>query len=552
MKTGKNIKGEIEAQKKIVSRLKGEIFGVDKTSSSRYIRDFQSEYASYRRIVPAEKVISSAMKSDIVYFGDYHPLSASQQWALWLMKEMTERGAGVVLALEMLYEYQQESLDRWMKGTYTEEEFLGVISYESEWGFDWENYRKFFESARDPFVPIFGIDYEPRDQLRFIRQRDRMIAQKIASIRSFFPGHAILVVIGESHLASSHLPLEVRRICGDEIRDTIIVQNMDAIFWKLMRRDGARPHSVMVDSDRYCVFTASPVMKYQSYRDMIQLWSDQSFSETALESLTEMVDDIFLFLRGGAEDLQVTVRRGFKEPVGDVFPEICSGKTYASFATVLRSRQISDDGLLALKEELRRAGMNYFPSMNLFMVMKFNQACAAREAARFVVYAMRDEIGRKNRVVRSEEDRFFAYVFEEALAWVGAKMVDPLIDPQVKGDILDCIDGRGRVTGPVGSFSMGETRDAAALLKYFLKRKRSGAGKLRATSKLRKLYSLGIRKRLLVIRALGRTLGNEIYRGFHGGTVSREDLISIFAERFCGPVPGSAVYIEWARRVSED
>ena len=104
---------EIAEQRLVIQRLKREIFGVDKTSRSSYIRDFLSEFSSYEAVCTTEEVLDRASKSDIVFFGDYHPLEESQEWLLRLMTEMVARGRKVVLAIEMLYVQQQEQLDRW-------------------------------------------------------------------------------------------------------------------------------------------------------------------------------------------------------------------------------------------------------------------------------------------------------------------------------------------------------------------------------------------------------------------------------------------------------
>lgn len=549
MTAKKNIKREIEAQKEVVSRLKKEVFGADKTNSSKYIRQFHSEFERYREICPVSRLIETALESDIVFFGDYHPLRASQDWALLLMRELTARGAKLVLALEMLYEFQQESLDRWMKGRYSEEEFLKVIDYESEWGFEWASYRRFFESARDPFVPIFGIDYEPRDQLKYIRRRDEMMARKIASIRNFFPDHIILVIVGESHLASNHLPSRVRKTCGETVRGTTIVQNIDQLYWKLLLSGREEAGSVIIDRDRFCIFTASPMIKYQAYRDMIELWSQHSISESVLSSMEEIVDNIFMILMGGEKPLDVTVNGDWKEPLESVFPEVQRRRTYKSFFTMLRAQKVSDEGLLVLKENLRRSGIYYMPAINGFLLLRFDQALAAREAARFIVYAMRDEVGQANSIRRSEEDRFYAFIFEEALTWVGAKLVNPLVDPADTGDLSGRIGRGGRVTSPVEGYTLQETRETARFLKYHLKREREGKGSMRRTALLDEIYRLEIRKRLLIIRTLGKMLGFVLFEGFHQGLLSREELKSLFAQRFDIPGSGKRLYVEWIGRL---
>ena len=123
---------EIATQRRIVSNLKAEIFGIDKTFKSKYIRDFYNEFRDYKRLCTTEEVIDRASRADIVYFGDYHPLKESQDFVLRLMEELSKRGRRVVLAMELLYEHQQPILDRWMKGVISEEEFLRQIHFLQE------------------------------------------------------------------------------------------------------------------------------------------------------------------------------------------------------------------------------------------------------------------------------------------------------------------------------------------------------------------------------------------------------------------------------------
>jgi hypothetical protein len=541
----RQIEKEIAAQRSVISALKREIFGIDKTWRSSYIREFHSELAGYARICPKEEVLDRAAASDIVYFGDYHPLEASQTLALDILAELKARGTKVVLALEMLYEYQQETLDRYMKKAVSEEEFLEAISYRSEWGFSWESYSRFFAAAKDPFVPIFGIDYEPRDQLRFIRGRDRMIAGKIATIRSFFPGHTILVVIGESHIASGHLPEDVREVTGARLKETTIVQNADEIYWKLLRRGRQDAEAVRVGAGRYCVFTASPMIKYQSYRRMIDLWTEGEDCDIQTPSMAEMADNILNFIAGGKRRVEVTVGDGWREPVESAMPEIHCGSTYRSIASRLRVMGMSQRGVLAAEENLRRSGMCYIPAVNSLQVQRFDISCSAREAARFILYAMRDEIGPGRRIRRTMEDRFYAFVFEEALCLLGARLVNPVIPCGGPGRLFEVMRKDGSVTEPLQGMTPTQTREIAVMLRQHIAWENAGVD--RPSDRIRRIYRLGIRKRLWIIRALGRTLGDAVYSGFHEGRVSLEQIRGLFRERFDDAGSGARLYLEWVR-----
>jgi hypothetical protein len=544
---GQSIELEIRAQRAVIKGLKREIFGLDKSSRSSYIREFQSEISRYRKACSKEAVIERAAGSDIVYFGDYHPLDASQDLALELLAALKERGRKVVLALEMLYENQQETLDRWMKGVLSEEEFLDTISYASEWGFNWDSYKRFFDAARDPFVPVFGIDCEPRDQLRFIRRRDGMIARKIASIRSFFPGHTILVVIGESHVASGHLPNEVRKFAESPLEETTIVQNADEIYWNLLRKGRHDTEAVVIGAGRYCVFTASPMIKYQSYRRVIDLWTEGAECDIHTPSMGEMFENILNFLAGGRGNLSVTVAEDWREPVESVVPEIHCGTTYKSISSYLRSLGMTQKGVLAAAENLRRTGMSYIPAVNRLVIQRFDLVCAAREAARFVLYAMRDEIGPHRKIRRTMEDRFYAFVFEEALCKLGARIVNPVNICGGSGELFGVMNEDGSIDRPLPGMTPAETREAAALLRYHISRERSD-GKF-STAKMKRIHRLGIRKRLWIVKALGWTMGDALYSGFHDGRVSLEQLQSLYRERFDREGEAASIYLEWVERL---
>ncbi|UCF04692.1 MAG: ChaN family lipoprotein [bacterium] len=545
----KIIEDEIRAQQIIIAQLKREVFGIDKTVKSRYIKDFYSEFTRFRRVCTIEQIIDEAAGRDILYFGDYHPLDASQEFVLRLMSGLAERGRKVVLALEMLYIQQQEFLDLWMKGRIDEEEFLEAIDYRSEWGFRWESYRRIFEHAKDPFVPIFGIDTEHRDHLRLIRKRDRIMAKRIRNIRRFFPDSLVLVVIGESHLASNHLPFEVRKVCQDRYRDIIVVQNIDDLYWKLLRKGRETVEAVEIDRNRYCVFTASPILKYQSYRQIIDYWfGGEDVSET-IQMLREMVSNILFILLGEEGELSITMRDGWKVGLEEAFPEVLVRKTYNAFSSYLRLRQVRPSDILMAIVHLRKCGIRYMHGINAFLVLKFDPICAAQETVRFVVHALRDDVVMQRRMKRTKSDLFYMAVFEEALVCFGSKIINYARDCLKTDPLLVTIDARGVVRSKVSGFSLAETRSMVRLLKYHFTLDRRKRKRVRTTRTLERIYRMGVTKRSYIIDTLGFTLGEAIYTAFHDGIVTHEKIGSLFRERFEEPGKARLLYHEWVDMV---
>jgi hypothetical protein len=539
---------DIEAQQRIIRELKREIFGIDKTSKSSYIKDFESQFDRYRKVVPVYSVLRKAASSDIVYFGDYHPLDESQEWVLKLMRFFADAGRRVVLALELLYVHQQEFLDRWMKGSISEAEFLEAIDYRSEWGFSWESFRRIFELAKDPFIPIFGIDSEPRDNLTFIRMRDRMIARRIRTIRGFFPEHLILVMIGESHLASNHLPGLVRKSIRKPFRELVIVQNVDSIFWRMRRRGVGDAEAVMIDPGRYCIFTASPVQKYQSYREIIHRWIGDDDEECrAIRLLEEMVEHIALVLVGERGGTTPPADESLYGSIEEMFPSVLSRATYTAVGVTLRSRRVPSRKIAAALEILRTRGMYYVPSINILLVLEFDPVAAALEAARFVLYALRGGLLRRKRR-KHAEDRFYSFMLEEALVHFCSKIIHPTHSFTQNDPVIGAIDAHGTVVRAIPRHSLGETREVAALFKYHVRREHTGSGSLSRTAKLAAMFSLPFRSRLPIVTALAGSLGEAMMKSYLEGRVTREEILSLCRDSFARPGTAKRRYLEWVGR----
>ena len=161
---------------------------------------------------------------------------------------------------------------------------------------------------------------------------------------------------------------------------------------------------------------------------------------------------------------------------------------------------------------------------------------------------MRDEVGPERRVRRTMEDRFYAFVFEEALCTFGARLVNPVIRCGGPGELFERIENGTPVEAALPGMTLRETRETASLLRYHVSRERSGAGM--STARMKRIHRIGIRKRLWIIKALGWTLGDAFYSGFHEGRVSLEELRRLFRERFEEEGRALRLYLEWVGRLS--
>jgi hypothetical protein len=286
-----------QLQREAVRRIQTDIGEIHPSPSRKYIEDFSQEFDAFESVCEPEEVLYGALAADLIWVGDYHALDKSQRYVVELLKEIARHKDNVALAVEPIFARSQDVLDQWMKKEISEQEFLERIRYREEWGCDWAGYRAIFETARDLRIPVYGVDCHPRNDMRSIGRRDLGVARRIARLIEKNPERMLIVVFGESHLASNHLPKRVQGILrrkGIESEEFVILQNIDALYWQLQESGFGDARTVRIDEHRYCVFNATPIEKYESFRQYLHrcIEEDSSGDWTLLaQTLAEIMMD---------------------------------------------------------------------------------------------------------------------------------------------------------------------------------------------------------------------------------------------------------------------
>jgi len=255
-----------------VRRIQSAIAEIDASPSRKYIQEFNREFQSFQSVCDTAEILEQAQHANLIWVSDYHALVRSQTYATEFIRELAERKNDLAIAVEPVFARNQEVLDVWMAGKISEQEFLDRVHYQEEWGCEWEGYKAIFTIARELHIPIYGVDCHPRNDMRSISRRDRGVARRIGRLMEKNPERTLVVIFGESHLASNHLPRRVRDILASkaiESKELLIVQNIDALYWKLQETDFGEARAVRVRDDYYCVFNATPIEKYESFRQYL-------------------------------------------------------------------------------------------------------------------------------------------------------------------------------------------------------------------------------------------------------------------------------------------
>jgi len=416
------------AQLHALAGVEREIRAQDSHYRRKYLREFNQAFRSYDTLLDSAELQTALHSADVVLIGDYHALPAAQRHAASMMEQRALAGdRPVVLGVETIYARDQHILDEWWRREIDENELRQRIRFDLDWGYDWAPFYNLLVTARDHGDAIYGLDCMPREDLRKIGARDRHAAAKIAEIRLRHPEAAIFVLFGESHLAPGHLPREVRQFLpGANI--LTVLQNIDALYWRAAGEPAHKVEAVRVNEEVLCVFNATPLEKYESYRLFLDQWSRCDDGPDFAPTMYNLIDSLVRFLEINRYSPHNSTQPKF---LVDMLPEVYGGASGAMLRRLLSRRGIADAEREAMLASVEERGSAYLPKVNAFYIREFQMIHAAEDATRFLHQACQGlpqrlngnhdaDSNRKNPV-----DDFYAHVIENAVAYFGSRVLYP-------------------------------------------------------------------------------------------------------------------------------
>lgn len=259
---------QVATEQQAVATVEREIRSTLRPSRSRYLREYQEAFRRYESACSLSSLGTALRQADVVLIGDYHSLESCQHFATDVLSNLSEQERPLVIGLEAFYTSDQAALDSWCAGSLSLDGLRDKVRFEQEWGYEWQPYAALLRAARERNASVFGLDCRPRYDLRRVRMRDRHAAQRISCVREKYPDARLLLLAGESHLAPQHLPQLLRQHLPGE-RLLTVLQNVDALYWQVAA-ESADVEAVQVTDDVYCVFNATPLEKYESYRQYLE------------------------------------------------------------------------------------------------------------------------------------------------------------------------------------------------------------------------------------------------------------------------------------------
>jgi hypothetical protein len=324
------------AQIDALAKVEREIRATDRYGHRKYLREFSEAYQSYHSVLSRSQLQQSFTSADILLVGDYHALASCQRFCARLVAERAaQRPRPVVLGVEAVFAHDQHILDEWLRDEIDERELRDRIRYDQDWQYDWAPFYELLQSARAYGAPVYGLDCRPRGDMRKIAVRDRHAAQKVAAIRARHPDAQVIVLFGESHLAPTHLPAELALLLPRE-RVMTVLQNLDRLYWKAAGERRAPAEAVRVSENAICVFNATPLEKYESYRLYLERWRCEGAAPDDLAPVYYNLIDSLL------RSLEVDKYRATRSApaIVDCLPEVHSRRSTESLRKFLARKRV--------------------------------------------------------------------------------------------------------------------------------------------------------------------------------------------------------------------
>jgi len=414
-----------------------EIRAQDSHSRRKYLREFSQAFQNYEAVLDRQQIQSALGSADIVLVGDYHALPAAQRCAAQLIEQRALAGdRPIVLGVETIFARDQHILEEWWRREIDDVELRQRIRFDLDWGYDWAPFHELLGAARDHGEAIYGLDCMPRDNLRKIGARDRHATSKICEICQFHPDAVIVVLFGESHLAPQHLPTSLRKALPGA-RILTVLQNVDALYWKAAGERTDKVEAVRVREDVLCVFNATPLEKYESYRLFLDQWSRCDNGPDFAPTLYNLINSLASFLEINRYSPHNTTQPKF---LVDMLPEVHGNSSGAMLRRLLLRKGISEPQLETMLASVEERGSAYFPEVNAFYVREFQMMHAAEDVARFLHHACRalprrlgGPGGNAGVGLTAASDSFYTRVIEHAVAYFGSRVLYPS-RPAPKGE----------------------------------------------------------------------------------------------------------------------
>lgn len=502
---------------------------------ARYAAEFNQSLPKTFKSTTAKRLTQAIDSSRLVLFGDFHSHKQCQRALLRVIRgyNQTPDHAPVCVALEMFRTKDQPILDQWQSGTISDEELLEKTEYETIWGFPWSNFRPILEYCRQHSIPMFGTNTKNagRDTLKV---RDDHAAELLHKLAIEYPTAKIFYLVGEYHLADSHLPKSIEELTSGKPMPLMrVILNADQYYFmlppaKLHRRD----EFLELTPSFFCILNSPPWIKWQSQvlaeemrrigtntyieseMSVEEIDEDADFEEDEYEPFTEDVLDLDHLLKHNIESVASFLKIKNPAKIQDTFKVVpnVDNDDIEHLPLHLRAtifEQASRDGL----------AVDYSRRVLFLSELSINNLAFA---SGLVIFG---SLGKLKENYHSTEDLFIAQILKMTFGYIATKILNPRISLHSRRAIEDYL---GAISGKRVAGQTRLRREVARKTLRFLDWSTDNLHTLDKKSLMKSppidIMDVDRRSSHDVCRHIGQTIASSIYQRILNGKLDANDL----------------------------
>ncbi len=326
-----------------------------------------------------------------------------------------------------------------------------------------------------------------------------------------------MVLVGELHVANQHLPNVVQTLAQQRLQQLVIYQNCHEIYWQLERRGlEHKVELVRVRPQEYCLINTPPIVCQQSFLNWLEVDDEVNQLEAPEQNFKDYARLIASF---------------FDLPLGEALDEVeLATVVDLSFLSRLRRRgDFSNADMVRIRKQILRSESYYIPRAKMVYLGNLSVNHASEEATHFVRHVCSG-----SREPRLLVDAFYARVLEEAIGFLGSK----LINHKRKCPRLTHFEQVLR--------SKNASGDEKKLAQLVLKHHKLETG--RRVHGLTQVYECDQNTFDAVTHVIGYRLGESVYYALVEGHVLKHEVRNLFFADFANEGEALATYFYLLRK----
>jgi hypothetical protein len=308
-----------------------------------------------------------------------------------------------------------------------------------------------------------------------------------------------------------------------------LLQNIDHLYWRAAGERREHVEAVRVERNVLCVFNATPLEKYESYRQCIERWRQEHATPDLAPTFYNLVDALARFLH-----IDKYAAHNGTQPV------------------YLVDRMPEQD-LKEILAHIEIGGSCYVPRMKAIFVREFHLVGGAEEAARFLHHACRPAAASSDTAAscseyQKREELFYAQAVEHALGYFGSRVLYPA-RPAVRESDLYALYAQPQEI--IEEQTLYSYREYMEMIDFLVLHK-DFESNTRQYPSVPELVRQGVgfsgAKFAFSTQRLGYMLGNELYDAYVAGRLSKRYIRSLFFRKLTGSAARNT-YFQIARKV---